>query len=317
MTLVEDVAGASAPACQRVLDALEISVPGQEGYLRLLDDPSTLLPPAVIAELADAHLISAESQEPLPLRLATQVWSARREAEMATVVEAALTVSETLVRRPRESYLEVLQGLPAVVDAFTGLQRSARTLIRTLDRPPYLSDGGPAVATEQAPSVARGVHHRTIYLASNLHDEHLRGVIAESMEMGEEARIEHDLPMRMSIADDQRALLILPQPTDTADARRSIQAVLVHPSALLDGLIRMFESTWAHSLPLCALGSDDLDQDRRLLSMLSSGMTDARIAHAIGVSERTVARRVASLQERLQAPSRFVLGVRAAQAGLI
>lgn len=53
----------------------------------------------------------------------------------------------------------------------------------------------------------------------------------------------------------------------------------------------------------------------QLPSMLSAGMTDAAIARTLGVSPRTVARRVGALQDRLGARSRFQLAALAAQRG--
>lgn len=318
MTLVEEL-GSHADACTSVMRSMGISPEGRETYLRLLADPDLQPRPAVAEELAAAHLIAAGSHEPLPLRLATQIWSARREAEAAHVLETAATVSEVIARRSDEPFLEVLQGITAVRDAFAVLHRGVQRMVRALDRPPYLSDGGPEIAPAQAVASARGARHRTIYLASNLDDPRLREIIRASMELGEEARIEHDLPMRMIIGDDDRAMLVLPAGTETDDARRDVRAVVVYPSPLLDGLVRMFESTWRHALPIDAISGrpDAGDEDQRILTMLSTGMTDVRIAHALGISERTVARRVAALQTRLGAPSRFVLGVRAAQEGLV
>lgn len=58
--------------------------------------------------------------------------------------------------------------------------------------------------------------------------------------------------------------------------------------------------------------SDDI---RRLLVLLGAGLTDASIARELGVSERTVNRRIIALQDALAARSRFQLGVQAARRG--
>lgn len=62
----------------------------------------------------------------------------------------------------------------------------------------------------------------------------------------------------------------------------------------------------------------DLDapaDDRRLLTLLSAGLTDHAIARDLGVSERTVRRRITRLQAVLGGRTRFQLGVQAARRG--
>ncbi|MFE7357241.1 response regulator transcription factor [Streptomyces sp. NPDC057543] len=54
---------------------------------------------------------------------------------------------------------------------------------------------------------------------------------------------------------------------------------------------------------------------RQLLTYLSGGLTDESIARELGVSERTVARRITRLQQMLGARTRFQLGVQASRRG--
>ena len=66
------------------------------------------------------------------------------------------------------------------------------------------------------------------------------------------------------------------------------------------------------------LGGDVLTEvERRLVAMLSSGMTDEAMARAIGLSHRTVQRRLADLARRVGAEGRFQLGVQAARRGWV
>ncbi|MBB5773622.1 helix-turn-helix domain-containing protein [Nonomuraea jabiensis] len=59
------------------------------------------------------------------------------------------------------------------------------------------------------------------------------------------------------------------------------------------------------------------EAEGRLLLLLAKGMSDRAIARCLGVSLRTVERRVAELHTRLGAKSRFQLAVLALLAGLI
>lgn len=130
----------------------------------------------------------------------------------------------------------------------------------------------------------------------------------------------HDLPMRMVIVDQRVALLILPRTLEGQDVPTGVDAVLVYESPLLRALERLFRSIWSMAIPaqaaLTAAG-DSSERDQQVLQLLASGVPDAAIGRALGVSERTVARYVRDLQERLGAPTRFLLGVRAAQRGLL
>lgn len=60
----------------------------------------------------------------------------------------------------------------------------------------------------------------------------------EGLEFGESVRVIADLPLRLTIADDNVAMLVLPRlsplaPEDPSD----VDVLLVYPSAFLDGLI--------------------------------------------------------------------------------
>lgn len=59
------------------------------------------------------------------------------------------------------------------------------------------------------------------------------------------------------------------------------------------------------------------DREIAVLRRLAMGSTRERIAEAEHLSVRTVKRIIASLEEKLDAPDQFVLGVKAAQFGLV
>lgn len=65
------------------------------------------------------------------------------------------------------------------------------------------------------------------------------------------------------------------------------------------------------------VGDDPTPQTRQLLLLIASGATDRVIARELGLSERTICRRIASLQLRLGVRTRFQLGVLAATNGWV
>ena len=56
-------------------------------------------------------------------------------------------------------------------------------------------------------------------------------------------------------------------------------------------------------------------QSHLILSLLAAGATDATIAARVGVSQRTVERKVRLLLDRLDATTRFQAGLQAARRG--
>jgi DNA-binding NarL/FixJ family response regulator len=98
--------------------------------------------------------------------------------------------------------------------------------------------------------------------------------------------------------------------------------LLVHPSSLLDALVALFETVWMRASPLTVTEVDDLAaestmsaEDRYLLSLLVAGLTDDAAGARLGISRRTVARRVQLLMEQTNSRSRLQLGWQARERG--
>jgi len=89
---------------------------------------------------------------------------------------------------------------------------------------------------------------------------------------------------------------------------------VVRSSALMEGLIALFETLWRFAYPLDVLQNDAdenpsadsiCDDDRRLLALLAAGVPDAIIGRQLGISPNTVQRRIHALMARLGAATRF------------
>lgn len=132
-------------------------------------------------------------------------------------------------------------------------------------------------------------------------------------EAGERARVHPQVPIKLAISDRSIALLPL-----ALDQMRG-SALVVRESALVEALAQLFQLLWEQALPLAGQpeGDDDAGVDRRLLTMLASGMKDDAIARQLDVSSRTVGRRVAELMDFLGARTRFEAGVRSQRRGLL
>ncbi|HET6356863.1 helix-turn-helix transcriptional regulator [Streptomyces sp.] len=122
------------------------------------------------------------------------------------------------------------------------------------------------------------------------------------------------LSCRLYIADRRTALVQL----NIEDA--SQDALVIEEPAVVAILCSFFETVWSSATPLsaAACGEDALTaQEVELLRLLGQGLTDEAAARKLGVSLRTERRMLTKLSQCLDAQSRFQLGRRAAEHGLL
>jgi DNA-binding CsgD family transcriptional regulator len=158
-------------------------------------------------------------------------------------------------------------------------------------------------------AVASGRRSRAIYPVSALREapETLR----MRAEAGEQVRLLPELPTRLLVIGTSHA--VVPEPLGFADEPRS----LVRQRGLVEALALWFELLWERAAPVPSLdrGEPRPDLRRFLLQQLASGAQDEQIARRLGVSLRTVRRRVADTLSELGADTRFQAGVEAARRG--
>ncbi|MGY4919497.1 helix-turn-helix domain-containing protein [Streptomyces sp. 900116325] len=216
-------------------------------------------------------------------------------------------------RHPAE-LIEVIEGAPNVRGAFRRLQRSATEQIRVFDRPPYFNPGGSEAFETNDDELSNldeaRIAYRVIYARSALDIPGRMADVWAGVRQGERARIAPALPIKLALADDTVALI-----NSTSDFGAAT-AYLVHPSALLDALAELFETTWHHAIALNQTRSGDhhevdAEDGRRidLIGMLASGSTDEAVARAFGVSVRTVQRYIHVLMDEVGASTRLQLGM--------
>jgi hypothetical protein len=157
--------------------------------------------------------------------------------------------------------------------------------------------------------VASGRRSRAIYPARVL--EEAPEVVRSRAEAGELVRIVGLVPARISVMGSTAA--VLSDRWGAGSARR----LVVREQALVGALGALFENLWerAMAVPGVDLGFDPGGQRRLLLHQLTRGAKDEQIARTLGVSLRTVRRRVAEIMEDLGAESRFQAGAEAVRRG--
>lgn len=224
---------------------------------------------------------------------------ARRYAGvLSAAYQARAATSDT------NTVIEVVTGRRAVSRRLLLVRRGARHRIDWLVKPP-----DPAGVGCDPELVARGLTCRAVYDRTAIELPGTLAAVEELIEAGQLARVLPDLPLSMCLADEKVAVVPLPPRPGATEA-----AIIVHPSALLDALVALFEGLWQRALPL--QGPPDAEPSapdhQRLITLLLSGFTDEAIARQLGTSHRTVQRRIAALMADLGAHTRFQVGVRAA-----
>ncbi|WP_406497416.1 helix-turn-helix transcriptional regulator [Streptomyces sp. NBC_00846] len=209
---------------------------------------------------------------------------------------------------------------PAGPDHAARIQRGARHEVLHFDAPPYWSVDN----TVQLGHLSDGVPYRTVYGRHAIEYPGAMVRINQCLEAGEQARVTSRLPMKMMIVDREHAIICAFGEGGREREGDPGDLVIVDPSPLLDGLIELFERVWADSVPFDRDGTaadaarDELGtEDKRLLTLLLSGLTDDAIARHLGVGRRTVLRRARSLMDRAGVATRMQLGWYAARQGWV
>jgi predicted DNA-binding transcriptional regulator len=166
-----------------------------------------------------------------------------------------------------------------------------------------------AISVVVGRAVASGRRSRAIYPLRALHEA--PEVLQARARQGEQVRVIDEMPTRMLVIGGTHA--ILPEPLGYADEPR----ILVRQPAIVGALTLLFERYWeqATALPDLDTRRPRVDVRRSLLRQLAAGAKDEHIARNLGLSLRTVRRRVADLMIELGADTRFQAGVEAARRG--
>nr|WSW65025.1 LuxR family transcriptional regulator [Streptomyces sp. NBC_00995] len=273
------------------------------------------------AALVDAGLASAVEEgedvvAPVPPAAGLEVLARHRAAEVEESRIAVGGAFDSFRRQRLAAYqdhlVEVVTG-DAVGPRIRQAWASARDQIRQFDSPPYFPLPG---ATDDAlATLARGVTQRVVYSRASLeHPGRLRDVIEPCVKAGEQARVLTSVPVKLVIIDDAYALVSLS--IKEADVHNTM--LVVQPCGLFSALVALFEQSWQNALPFHGRVTRPgglPPADRRLLWLLAGGASDDVIARELGISRRTLFRRLSVLMARLGAANRFQMALQAQRSG--
>ncbi|MFI9584376.1 helix-turn-helix transcriptional regulator [Streptomyces sp. NPDC052236] len=328
-----------------MLDSLGLDMTADSVYRTLIQQPGISvseiagalnLQEAEVREsldaLADLALVRSSWQDPellLPVNpeVALQVILAERQAELVRRQQEIEEIRAAAARLASDCTSEYSYGRGQGFELLTSVEavriRMDELVAATEQETLAFAPGGPQTAENRAASrpladslLARAVVMKTIYLDSVRNDP---GSLEHALwlsEKGGETRTTPTLPLRLQILDRRFALVPI-NPDDSSQG-----AILVEQPGVVSALCDFFSLVWESATPLTGMKSRTVvgcisPQEKELLRLLSHGMTDGGAARKLGISLRTERRMITDISARLDAQSRFQLGQRATEGGLL
>lgn len=277
----------------------------------------TLVDKGLVRRLAgpDHQFVVAPPEYAIEVLIAEQM--SALQAVRAASVDLAARVRRVTQEVDPTGLIEIVSGEGSVRQLFLQVIKSAREEIAVFDCPPYAVDVNEGMRGQAERLNAGGLRLRTVFDRSLLEDPTHVDRILQGVAAGEEARVAR-VPLKLALIDHEWAMLpLLHAGSETPEA-----VVIVRRSVLLDSLVALFESVWDQAAEIRARTAGELELSgtsegelRQIAQLLATGMTDVAIAHHLGVSHRTVRRRIKDLMDELRVDSRFLAGVRAAERG--
>jgi DNA-binding NarL/FixJ family response regulator len=246
---------------------------------------------------------------------------ARKRSELAQM-ESVLTrlTNDQILGGPNagEPQVDRVPSLDAMAVRIAELMCHARTEVAWVD--PSSSISWKARTDLTVPSevnaAQRGVDVRVICPPPRMSDASRHRWMDSRRNSPVRTRVMSTSHMELLIFDRRIAIL--------ADYRSNSDqnALLVREALLVYVLHRVFEMWWVQATDLGSFADADEPamcevngEERVILRMLSDGDKDETVAKKLGISVRTVRRKVSDVMRRMPADSRFQAGVRAAHQG--
>lgn len=214
-----------------------------------------------------------------------------------------------------DPYFEVVRGLDGIQGRLAELTVRCREelLCMVPSATRTLATSSAPLMTTNRDAAERGVSLRTLLPNAVADDPDGWAYARELIAIGDDVRTCPSIGQIANIFDARTAMV----PLDAGNSRGG--AVIVTNTTLVSGLVALFDQLWATSLPITPTGpADPLDaRDRQILELLLRGAKDEQVARTLSLSVRTVRARVAALQARAGARSRFQLAAVALHHGWI
>lgn len=167
-----------------------------------------------------------------------------------------------------------------------------------------------AVRRQREEGMAAGRPTLSIFPLSVLDDPQWSAYAEERARGGEQQRYLADDQLAVEFGVFGRSAVLVAEGGAPGD-----DLLLIRPRTVVDAFVTLFEELWRRAEPVP--DGDAEARDVRLLELLALGFKDEAIARQLGVSLRTVRRRVAALMDEHGADTRFQLGLALGRRGLL
>lgn len=211
--------------------------------------------------------------------------------------------------------VEIISSREAEQQVLEHSIRAAREEVLSLVRPPVrvsrLDIPREQDQRLQRQARDRGVRFRTVVDAGFLAVPGTAEAIRADIEAREEVRVVPELPVKLVLVD--RRVGLIPLELHKPDS----PALLVRPSPLLEALRLLYEQIWDRAVPMsfahesgpAPVARSELPAAAdELVRLLAAGLNDKVIARDLGVSVRTLERRIAGVMDDFDARTRFQMG---------
>lgn len=326
-----------------MLEVLGLEPEDERVYRALLGRPNStatllselLVIPQVHADKALSRLVgwglvvgSADERfTAAPPAMALGALISRRQDGLRVAEQALVTFAEehreAMTGSSINDLIEIVTGVDAIRHRFLQVQQAARTQVRTFITAPFVAVP-PGENTAEPVAIGRGVQFRVVLDRAVLAEPGIITDAVDSLRNGVQLRVADKLPMKLVLADADLGLVPL-----AVTPAGEPGAVLLHRSGLLDALDALFETVWhtAHPLELPGGGASaspveretqgPTDLDRKILALLLAGLTDPTAATQLGLSPRTLHRRLRHLMDLAGVRTRMQLGGHAVRHGWV
>ncbi|MEU9200088.1 helix-turn-helix domain-containing protein [Streptomyces sp. NPDC048332] len=258
---------------------------------------------------------------PPSVALAPLLAEQRNALHLAETAFSKLTEQyRTTAARTAGGVVEVVVGVEQVAHRFLQLQRGAQRelLVFLVGAPTAVPRAD--TDTSESSALERGVDFRVVADKDYLAGHEIVQDVREAVAAGLALRLADSLPLKMVVSDRERAMV----PLDMTESGGEPSAIVVHPSGLLTALVHLFEREWAQGRPMFTTGAGASEEpagdqptaeELEVLALLLTGFSDRRAASELGLSIRTVERRVRHLMDLAGVDSRLQLGWHASRVG--
>jgi hypothetical protein len=221
----------------------------------------------------------------------------RRELDASRELLARLTSQSLGAHEPMSEPLPQVLATSVVGRLLAESTGMLRNFVLSVDEGPAFDEETMRANQER---IRRGDPQRSLYPASALSSPHGRRWLASWAEAGEAQRVLPATETEFAVFGDT-AVVALGRWDDLGEGY-----VVIRDPLVVRLYTAYFDLAWKHAAPLPS--GRDGSGDPKLVELLELGMKDEAIARYLGVSLRTVRRRVANLMALNGVDTRFQLG---------